>query len=121
MCETFTSAVAGKRHFHQGRVQTVLEVALQDAFFDQDCSGGRRAFVIDVERSSAVGQGAIVYDRAQLRGDLLAHQVTEGRHFLTIEVSFEAVTDRLVQESAWPAGAKYTRHGPCRCRNCVEP
>src|SRR5262249_54175710 len=37
---------------------------------------------------------------------LLAHQVAEGRYFLPVEVAFEAVADRLVEENARPTRAE---------------
>ena len=44
------------------------------------------------------------------RRDALADPAGEGRRALAVEVAFEAVADRFVQQHAGPAGAEHDRH-----------
>ncbi len=69
-----------------------------------------RALVVDVERSAPAFQRAVVDDRAQLRGDALADAARERRRALAVEVPFQAVPDRLVQQHAGPARAEHDGH-----------
>ncbi|MNQ20466.1 hypothetical protein D3C85_335550 [compost metagenome] len=114
------TAVAGARHPHQAGVQLVLHVALEYAVLDQRGALGRRAFVIHAERTTAAGQGAVVDDGAQTRGDLLAHAPAVGGTALAIEVAFQAMADRLVQQHPGPAGAHHHRQGAGRRGNRLE-
>jgi hypothetical protein len=45
----FSTAISGWRHSHQTCVLSILHVAHQDPIFDQYCTIGWRAFVIDRE------------------------------------------------------------------------
>jgi hypothetical protein len=46
--------------------------------------------------------------------DTLADPAGEGRAALAVEVAFEAVADRLVQQHAGPAGTEHDGHRACR-------
>src|SRR5204863_3110778 len=70
--------------------------------------------VVDVERAAARRQRAVVDDRAELRGDLLADAVAERRDLFAVEIPLEAVADRLVEQDAGPAGAQDHVHRPRR-------
>ena len=104
------AAVAGRLHAHQPRVLAVLHVADQDAVLDQHRAVGRRALVVDGERTAPRRHGAVVDHGDALGRDLLAHQAREGRGLLAVEVAFEAVADRLMQHHAGPAGAEHDVH-----------
>ena len=104
------AAVAGGLHVHQPRVLAVLHVADQNAVLDQHGAVGRRALVVDGKRATPRGHGAVVDDGDALGRDLLAHQACEGRGLLAVEVAFEAMTDRLMQHHAGPAGAQHHVH-----------
>ncbi len=70
--EGLAPRVAGERHFHQARVQAVLQVAAQHAVFDQHVALGRGAFVVDRERAAPARQRAVVHHRDAGRSDALA-------------------------------------------------
>ena len=108
--EAFAAAVAGRLHAHQPGVQPVLQIALQDAVLDQHGAAGRRAFVVDGQRAAAVGDRAFVDHRDPGRGDALADAAGESRGALAVEVAFEAVADRFVEQHARPAGAEHDGH-----------
>ena len=114
MGEGLAAAVAGERHAHQARVHHVLHVAGEDAVLDQHGALGRVALVVDRQRAAAIGQRAVVDHGDALGRDLLADAPGEGRAALAVEVAFEAVADRLVQQDARPAGAEHHRHGTGR-------
>ena len=71
---------------------------------------GRRAFVVDGQRAAALIDRAIVDHRHARRGDPLADPAGEGRRALAVEVAFEPVADRLVEQHAGPAGAEHDLH-----------
>ncbi|ABA47973.1 hypothetical protein BURPS1710b_3335 [Burkholderia pseudomallei 1710b] len=106
----FAPRVAGDGHLHQPRVQRVLDVALQDAVLDERRALRRVALVVDVQRSAAVRQRAVVDDGHALGRDLLADAARERRRALAVEVALEPVADRLVQQHAGPARAEHDRH-----------
>ena len=103
-------AIAGRRHAHQAGVQLVLHIAPEHAFLDQRRALRRRAFIVDVERTAATSERAVVNHSAQLRGHALPDTTGERGSALAIEIAFQAVTDRLVQQHAGPAGAQHDRH-----------
>ena len=57
---TFTSSVARGFDTHQARVHRVLYVAFQNTIFDQHIALAGIAFVVDIERASAIRQSAVV-------------------------------------------------------------
>ncbi len=71
---------------------------------------GRIAFVIHVERSAASGHGAVIDHRAFVAGDALVQQARERRGLLAIEVGFQAVTDRFVQQDSRPSRTEHHFH-----------
>ncbi len=110
----FAPAVAGERHLHQAGVELVLQIALEDALLDQRGSARRRAFVIDVDRTAARRDGAVVDHGAKLGGDLFADAVAERRGLLAVKVAFEAMADGFVQQYSRPARAEHHVHGSRR-------
>ena len=98
--------VPGRRHAHQFGVQPVLHVPDEDAVLDQHVALRRGALVVDVDRAAPTGNRPVIDDRHALGGDALAHLVREGARLLAVEVAFEAVSDRLVEEDSGPAGAE---------------
>ena len=85
-------------------------VADQDAILDQCCAVRRRAFVVHRQRTAAVFDGAIIDDRHARGGDALAHQARESGGLLAVEVAFQPMADRFVQQDARPAIAQHDRH-----------
>ena len=114
------AAVAGRLHAHQAGVHAVLQVAAQDAVLDQHGAAAGRALVIDGERAAPVVDGAVVDHGDPGRCDPCAEKAGEGAGLLAVEVAFEAVADRLVQQDAGPAGAEHHRHLARRRRHRVE-
>ncbi len=104
------AAVAGRLHVHQPRVLPVLHVADEDTILDQHGAVGRRTLVVDGERATPRGHGAVIDHRDALGRDLLAHQPCEGRGLLAVEVAFEAMADGFMQHHAGPAGAQHHVH-----------
>ena len=117
MRERFAAAVAGGGHAHQPRVVGVLHVAGEHAVLDQRRAACRRAFVVDVERAATARQGAVVDDGHARRRHALAHAAGVGRRALAVEIAFQAVADRFVQQHARPAVTQHHRH---RARRRVD-
>ena len=112
--------VAGRRHSHEARIQPVLQVADQDAVLDQHRAVGRGAFVIHRQAAATIRHRAVI-DHGHTGGsDPLAQQVRERRGLLAVEVAFQAVPDRLMQQNARPAGAQHYRHLTRRCGSAVQ-
>jgi hypothetical protein len=113
MCAKLAAAVAGRLHAHQARVQLVLQVAAQDAVLDQRGALRRRAFVVDVERAAARASVPSSTTVTASGRDALADAAAERRRALAVEVAFEPVADRLVQQDARPARRR-ARRSSCR-------
>ncbi|MNC48879.1 hypothetical protein D3C75_980240 [compost metagenome] len=114
------ATVAGGAHAHQAGVELVLHVALEHAVLDQRGALGRRALVVQTQRAAAARQGAVVDDGAQARSHRLADPAAVGRTALAVEVAFQAMADRLVQQHAAPAVAEHHRHAAGRRRDGLE-
>ena len=104
------AAVAGNRRFHQFRTEPVLQVALQDTLFDQNGFVRRIAFVVDVQRPATKRNRSVVDNGAEFGSDFLTDQTGECRCLLSIEIGFEAVADRFVQQNAGPARSEDNFH-----------
>src|SRR5713101_8322679 len=87
MREALAPAVTGRRHLHQARVEPVLQVTAQNSFLDQHGAGSRRAFVVDVETTAAVGDRAVVDDCTERARDRLADAAGECRDALAVEIA----------------------------------
>ena len=85
----------------------VLQVAAQNAVFDQNVALRFVAFVVHVERAAAAADGAVVDHGAERARHLLADASAERRDALAIEVRFEAMADRFMQQHAGPAGTEH--------------
>ena len=108
--EALAAPVAGRFHAHQAGILPVLHVARQPTVLDQDGPARRRPLVIDGQRSAPVGDRAVVDDGYPRTGDALSHQAGEGRRLLAVEIAFETVADRFVQEDPRPAGPEHDLH-----------
>jgi hypothetical protein len=116
MREGFAAAIAGRGDTHQTGVETVLHVALQDAVLDQDRTLCRIALVVDVQRTTSLGEGAVIDDGDASRRDAAADATGKGRTSLAVEIALEAMTHRLVQQDARPAGTEDDGHRTRRRR-----
>src|SRR5471032_1297726 len=113
----FTTTVTGAGHAHQARVELVLHVAFEHAVFDQRGALGRGDFVIDAQRATTTRQGAVIDDGAELGRNHLAHAPAVGRTALAVEVAFQAVADRFVQQHTGPTRTQHHRQRTSRRRN----
>src|SRR5690606_21981270 len=114
------AAVTGRRHAHQARVQLVLDVTLENAVLDQRGAVGLVTLVIDGQRTAAARQGTVVDDGAQAGCYFLAHPAAVGRAALAVEVTFQAMAHRLMQQHTGPTRTHHHRHAARRRRNGVE-
>ncbi len=108
--------VASGGDAHQAGVQAVLQIALQNAVFNQHIALRGVALVVHVERTAPIGQGAIVEHRHALGRHALANAPTERARPLAVEVALQPVAHGLVQQHTGPTGAQYHGHLPSRCR-----
>src|SRR5690606_17364837 len=100
--ERFAAAVARRPHSHQAGVELVLHVAAQHTVFDQRRALRRGTLVVYVERPTTRAQRAVVNDGALIGSHLLADASRERRRSLAVEIAFEPVTDRFVQQHTRP-------------------
>ncbi len=110
--EAFPPAVSGQGNPHQPGVQTVGQIPSQDPSLDQHRATGRSALVVHVERPAPEWQRPVVHDRTDLRCHSAAYQVGEGGGLASVEVRFQPVTDRLMQQDPRPAARQHHRHCP---------
>ena len=103
-------AVAGGLEAHQPRALAVVHIAHQHPVLDQDGARAGRAFVVHGQGAAPALDGAVVEDGDARRRHPLADPTGEGRGPLAVEVAFQAVAHRLVQEDAVPAGAQHHVH-----------
>src|SRR5262245_26861220 len=102
---TLTAAIAGRGHTHQASIQAVLQVAAQDAVFDQHRTPCGYPFVIHIERTAPAWHGPVIDDRAQLRGHLLPDTTTECRNPLTVKITLQPVSNGFMEQDTRPTGA----------------
>ena len=114
--EAAVIVLAGRLDAGEPRVQLVLHVAAQDAVLDQHVVAARRALVVDRQRAAAIRQRAVVHDRAQGGRDALADADAERGGALAVEIAFEPVPHRLVQQHAGPSRAQHHGHRARRRR-----
>ncbi len=113
-------SVAGRRDAHQPRIEPVLHVAFEDAVLDQHCLAGRRAFVVDAERATPVGKRSVVDHGDAGCCHPLSDPPAERTGALAVEIAFQTVADRFVQDDAGPAGGEQHRHLARRGIDAVE-
>ena len=115
MSVAFTASIAGRLDAHQARIHGILNVAFEDAVFDQHVLLAGVAFVIHVERAAPVFDRAVVQHSDAFGGHALADAPAEGAGALAVEVAFQPVANGFVQQYAGPAGAQHDGHFTCRC------
>ena len=117
---TLAAAIAGGRLAHQAGIHPVLHIAGQDAVLDQHGTLCRRAFVIDGQRTAALGHGAVIDHGDALCRNLLAHAAGKGRSAATVEIAFQAVADGFVQQHGRPARTQHHIEHACRSVDGVQ-
>ena len=100
----FAPPIARGFHTHQAGIHRVLDVALQNAVFDQHIALTGMAFIVHVQRAAAIGQGAVVQHGHALCGHALANAAAESAGAFAVEVAFQAMTNGFMQEHAGPTG-----------------
>ena len=103
MGKRLTSAVACRLDLHQPGVEPVLHEADENAVLDQHRPIAGRSLVVDRQRAAPVIYRAVVNDGNLARRDAFAHQFGEDTGFLAVEVTLQAVPDRLMEQDAWPS------------------
>jgi hypothetical protein len=91
------AAVARGFDAHQARIHRILDVAAQDAVFDQHVLLAGVAFVVHVQRATAVGHGAVIQHRHAFGRHALADAAAEGAGALAVEVPLQPMAHGLVQ------------------------
>src|SRR5215472_4556428 len=89
--------------------ELVLQIATQDAVFDQNVALRLVAFVVNIERAATAAYSAVVHHGTKRTCHLLADAVREGGDALAIEISLESMSYRFMQQYARPAGSKNDR------------
>src|SRR3954468_15390679 len=112
--EGLATTIAGWLYAHETRIQLVLQIADEHAVLNEGRTLGRRGFVIDIQRATATRQRAVIDDRAFLARHALTDAIGECGRALAIEVAFEAVPDRLMEQHTGPTWAEHHGHRPRR-------
>src|SRR5262247_1987773 len=74
----------------------------------------RITFVVHVQRTAAKRYSPVIHNCAQFRSNFLSDQTGECRGFLSVEISFQTMTNSFVQKNPRPAGRKDHFHRACR-------
>ena len=109
----FAAAIARGLDAHQAGIHRVLDVAAQDAVFDQHILLAGVAFVVHVQRAPAVGHGAVIQHGDALGRHTLTNAATESARSLAVEVALQPVAHGFVQQHAGPAIAQHHGHLAC--------
>src|SRR5262249_3650423 len=117
---TLTAAIAGRGHTHQASIQAVLQIAAQNAVFDQHRTPRRRSLVIHIERTAPAWNRPVIDDRAQLRRYLLPNATAECRDSFAVKITLHPMPNGLREQDARPAGPEDNIHGPRRRLDSVE-
>ncbi len=68
------------------------------------------AFVVDIGRTASAGNIALIDDGNAFGGDALAYSAGKDASALAVEIAFQTVSDRFVQQDARPAVAQNDGH-----------
>src|SRR5207248_9766879 len=71
-------------------------------------------------RSAAPWHGAVIYDRALLAGHALADQAGKRRSLFAIEIGFQSMSNRFMQQHSGPTGSEHNFHFPGRSLACIK-
>ena len=96
---TLAAAIASRGRTHQTSIQAVLQVAAQDAVFDQHRTSCGCPLVIHIERVTPAWNCPVIDDRAQLRGHLLSNATAEGRDPFAVKVTLQPVSNGFIAQS----------------------
>ena len=110
MRKRFTPSITGDWHTHQARIQSILQIAHEDAVLDQNRALRRIAFIIHLQRSAPVGNRAIVYYRNTLGCYPFPDAAGKSGAAFTVEITFQSVAYGLMQQDTRPAGTEHNSH-----------
>ena len=113
-------AVPGGRHALLVGAQPVVEEPLQHAVGEQHRVLRRLAFVVERERTPAVGDRGVVDAVEELTAAPLTHQAGVHAGFLVDRVGLERMPDRLVEQDPAHAGREHHGHLAGRRRDRIE-
>ena len=102
--------IAGGGHPHQPRVEPVLHITFEDPVLDQDVLLRRGAFIVDRERAAPLVDAAVIDHRHARRANPLANPARKSTGALAVEITFEPVANRLVEQDPRPAGPQQHGH-----------
>src|SRR5262249_46214858 len=92
------------------RAQAVMHVAYKFPLFDENARFWLVSFVVNVDGAARLEERGVVDDRAKWARDLVADLPRVVARPLAVEVGFEAVTDRFVEQDAAIARRKHDFH-----------
>src|SRR3546814_15455860 len=95
-------------------------VALVNPIFDKHIVPRGIAFVIDIERTAAFGNGAVVDDGHPFGGHALANTAREHAGPFSVEVPFQAMANRFMAQDPGPARPEHHSHFHSRGRTGFE-
>ena len=87
--------------------ELVLQIAAQNAVFDQHIALRLVAFVVHVQRAAPAADGAVVHHRAERARHLLPDAAAERRHAFAVEIGFEPMAHRFMQQHAGPSRTEH--------------
>src|SRR5262245_20760477 len=85
----------------------------------------RITLIIHVQRAAPKRYCSVIYNGAQFGSDFLSDQTGECRRFLSVEIRFQTMTNRFVQENPRPAWSEDNFHWACgridssELKNCL--
>src|SRR5690606_18975590 len=91
----FAPARTSRRDAGEARVQAILQIAFENAVFDQHRALSRRAFIVDGERAAPVFERAVIHNCYTGRRDALPDHARKSAGAFTVEVALEPVADGL--------------------------
>ena len=105
---------------HQAGVGFVLHIADQNPVFNQYGAASFVAFVVDIERTASVGNIALIHNCHAFSSHAFANSAGENAGFFAVEIAFQTMSDRFVQQHARPAVAQNDGHLAGRRRTGFE-
>ena len=93
----FATPVARRPRPGQTGIEGILQVAFENAIFNQRRALGRSSFIIDFQTAAAASQRTIIDNRDARRRDPLTDPATKGAGPLAVEVTLETMANGLMQ------------------------
>ena len=110
MRKRFTPSITGDWHTHQARIQSILQIAHENAVLDQNRALRRIAFIIHLQRAAPVSNRAIVNYRNTRGCYPFTNAAGKSGAAFTVEITLQAVPHSLMQQNTRPAGTEHHSH-----------